>query len=104
MKSILTIVVVFSIAIGVFYATCTIFVVPPIGAVPEGRTLIISRMNKTEFIDSADAMCERTQGGINLLCRLAMFAAISKNADVYLRLPYIEPLYLISTGGTTYSR
>jgi len=82
----------------------TIFVVPPIGAVPEGRTLIISRLNRGEFVDSADAMCERMQGGVNLLCRGMVLGAVAKNATVFLRLPYSESLYLISTGGKVYDR
>lgn len=80
----------------------TIFVVPPIGAVPEGRTLIISRLNRGDFIDSADAMCERMQGGVNLLCRGMVLAAVAKNAVVFMRLPYSQSLYLISTGGKVY--
>jgi hypothetical protein len=33
----------------------TIFVVQPIGAVPDGRTLIITCLTTMNFIDSADA-------------------------------------------------
>lgn len=86
------------------YTQLTIFVVPPIGALPEGKTLIILRLNKGEFIDSADAMCERLQGGVNLICRGLMLGAVAKKTKLLLRLPYSETLYLISTGGTTYSR
>lgn len=97
----LVIVVVLSV---VAYTQLTIFVIPPIGAVPEGRTLIISRMNKTQFIDSADAMCERMQGGVSLLCRGMILGAIAEKSKIYLRLPYSESLYLISTNGQTYER
>ena len=86
----------------VLYTQLTVFVVPPIGAVPEGRTLIIARLAKSEFIDSADAMCERIQGGVNLLCRGMVLGAVGKNATIFLRLPYSESLYLISTGGKRY--
>ena len=41
------------------YFNITIFVVQPIGAVPEGRTLVMSRLNATRFIDSADSVCMR---------------------------------------------
>ena len=51
------------------YTQLTIFVIPPIGALPEGKTIIITRLNKTEFIDSPDGMCDRIQGGVSLLCR-----------------------------------
>ncbi|MDO9271073.1 MAG: hypothetical protein Q7T96_18360 [Methylobacter sp.] len=86
------------------YTQLTLFVVPPIGAIPEGKTLIISRLNKTEFIDSADAMCERMQGGVNLLCRGMLLGAVAEKSTIYLRLPYSEWLYLISTGGKQYDR
>src|SRR6185503_19483835 len=82
----------------------TIFVVPPIGAVPEGRTLVISRLNRGEFIDSADAMCERIQGGVSLLCRGMVLGAVGKNAVIFIRLPYSQWLYLISTTGKVYER
>lgn len=88
----------------VCYTQMTIFVVPPIGAVPEGRTLIISRLNKTRFVDSADAMCERTQGGVSLLCRGILMGAVLEKSKIYARLPYSNWLYLISTDGKTYER
>lgn len=84
------------------YTQISIFVVPPIGAVPEGKTLIISKLNKTEFIDSADAMCERMNGGVNLLCRGMMLGAVVEKSTIYLRLPYSETLYDIANGGRTY--
>ncbi len=88
----------------VAYTQLTIFVVPPIGAVPEGKTLIISRMSNTQFIDSADAMCERTQGGVSILCRGMLLGSIAENSKIHLRLPYNRSLYLISTNGQTYDR
>src|SRR5262245_31290964 len=86
----------------VCYTQLTIFVVPPIGAVPQGRTLLISRLNGTDFIDSSDAMCERIQGGVSLLCRGMLLGAVAEKSTIYARLPYSETLYLISTGGKTY--
>ena len=86
----------------IVYSQLTVFVVPPIGAVPEGRTVIMLRLNKTNFIDSPDAMCERLQGGVSLLCRGMAMAAVVKNTKILLRLPYSHSLYLVSTGGKTY--
>ena len=104
-KKALTITVAVVLVLVVLMSTqVTIFVVPPIGAVPEGRTLIISRLNRGELIDSADAMCERIQGGVNLLCRGMVLGAVGKNAIVFVRLPYSESLYRISTGGKVYDR
>jgi hypothetical protein len=82
----------------------TLFVVQPIGAVPEGRTLLISRLNKTKFIDSADAMCEREMGGVSLLCRMTMLGGVMANSKIYARWPYSETLYSISTGGKSYEK
>ena len=86
------------------YTQLTIFVVPPIGAVPEGRTVVMLRLNKTKFIDSPDAMCDRMMGGVSLLCRGFAIGAVAQNMTVIARLPYSETLYLISTDGKTYSR
>lgn len=102
-RRVILLLVLFLVVVGAFcYTQITIFVVQPIGAVPEGRTLIISRLSGTKFIDSADAICERTQGGVNLLCRGLVLGKVSQNATVYLQLPYSESLYLISTGGKKY--
>lgn len=86
----------------VFYTQVTIFVVQPVGAIPEGRTLVMLRLNKTEFIDSADAMCERAMDGVSLLCRGMMMGAVGKNATILFRLPYSSFLYSVSTGGKEY--
>ena len=82
----------------------TFFIVPPIGAIPEGRTIIITRLNNVKFIDSADAMCERLQGGVSLMCRALTMGAIVQKATIIARLPYSETLYSISTNGKTYDR
>ncbi|MBI6851560.1 hypothetical protein AAIM60_08215 [Pseudomonas lijiangensis] len=103
MKKLLTVGVLVVLAV-VIYTQITIFVVPPIGAVPEGRTVVIRRLNKTNFIDSPDAMCDRIQGGVNLLCRGFAMAAVVKNTEILARLPYSDSLYLLSTGGKRYDR
>lgn len=82
----------------------TIFVIHPIGALPEGKTLVILRMNKTKFIDSADAMCKRELDGVSLLCRAGMMGAIATKGKILIRLPYSEWLYRISTNGDRYDR
>lgn len=89
---------------GLIYTQITVFVVPPIGAVPEGRTVVMLRLNKTDFIDSPDAMCELIQGGVSLLCRAMVMGAVVKNTTILFRLPYMDWLYLVSTGGKRYER
>lgn len=93
-----------AVGFAVIYTQITIFVVPPIGALPDGRTVIITRLNKTEFIDSPDAMCERIQGGVSLLCRGMVMGAVIEKSTILLRLPYSSVLYSISIGGRTYDR
>ena len=100
---IITLVIV-AVLIVVIYTQITIFIIPPIGAVPEGRTVIITRLNKTEFIDSPDGMCERMQGGVSLLCRGMVMRAVINKSTILLRLPYSSWLYSISTGGKMYNR
>lgn len=87
----------------IVYTQFTIFVIQPIGALPEGGTLVILRLNNGRFVDSPDAMCDRIQGGVNLLCRGAILGAVAENSTVLFRLPYSRTLYLISTGGAEYS-
>ncbi|WP_157839611.1 hypothetical protein [Comamonas testosteroni] len=41
------------------YTQLTVFVVPPIGIMPEGKTIIIPRQSNMQFVDSPDGMCER---------------------------------------------
>ena len=80
----------------------TIFVIQPLGMLPEGKTLVISRMSNTKFIDSADAICERAKGGVSLFCRIGALGGTLKNAHVFARLPYIHWLYLAANGGKEY--
>ncbi|WP_076858179.1 hypothetical protein [Bradyrhizobium mercantei] len=82
----------------------TIFVIQPIGAIPEGRTVVITRLTNLNFIDSADAVCDRKLGGVSLLCRGVVMGKVAKEARILARLPYSETLYTISTGGKNYSR
>ena len=88
----------------VIYTQVTFFVIPPVGAMPEGRTVVITRLNKTEFIDSPDAICERIQGGVSLLCRGMVMGTVVNNSTILMQLPYSSWLYSISTGGKTYDR
>ena len=96
--------VIAAVLIVVIYTQITIFVVPPIGALPDGKTVIITRLNKTDFIDSPDGMCERIQGGVSLLCRGMVMGAVIEKSTILLRLPYSSWLYGISTGGKAYDR
>ena len=92
------------IAVAIGLTQITIFVVQPIGAVPDGKTLVIWKLNKMNFIDRADGMCEREMGGVSLFCRGAMLSTVTTYSKILLRLPYSETLYSISTNGSKYSK
>ncbi len=92
------------LALGAVLSTqITLFVVPRIGAIPDGRTLVILKLYsddfETRFVDSPDAICERRTGGVNLLCRGMTLGAIGENATVLARLPYSEILEGVANGG-----
>jgi len=87
------------VAITLVLTQITIFCIQPIGMVPEGKTLIILRLNRGQLIDSADAMCDREMGGVSLLCRMVALGAVASKSKILLRLPYSEFLYRISVDG-----
>jgi hypothetical protein len=103
-KKVLITVACVAIALVVAAQFVTIFVIQPIGAIPEGRTVIISRLTKLNFIDSPDALCEREMGGVSLLCRGMVAGRVASEATIIARLPYSATLYSISTGGKSYDR
>jgi hypothetical protein len=96
--------IILAVVLVIAYTQLTLFVIPPIGALPEGKTVVVLRLNKTNFIDSPDALCERLQGGVSLLCRGVMMGGVLDKSKIIMRLPYSETLYLMSTDGKTYSR
>lgn len=89
----------------IFYFVFGFVSIQPIGAIPDGVTLLVIRAGtQVKFFDSPDAICERTNGSVSLFCRLAAMSAIAENLKIVLRLPYVEAFYLASTGGATYSQ
>jgi len=93
------------IALTIFvYNEFTFFVVQPIGAVPDGATIVIWRTGKLNFVDSADGFCAPESGGVSLLCRGVVLAAVAKNNQILLHLPYSETLYDVSTDGKSYEK
>lgn len=83
-----------------------VFTVQPIGAIPEGITIIYyGRSSKLSFFSSPDSMCLDMQGGVSLLCRaVALGASVPLLERKIVRLPYQEWAYLLSTGGSTFGR
>jgi hypothetical protein len=90
----------------VFRLTCGIFVIQPIGAIPEGKTMIYWKvgMPNMPFIASADGILEEQGQGVSLLGRGLVLAGLVKplKEKEIISFGYSESLYLISTGGKEY--
>jgi hypothetical protein len=83
-----------------------VFTIQPIGAVPDGITIIYhSRSTEMPFFSSPDGLCLQIQGGVSLLCRMGALAGFAELTDrIIIRLPYIQWAYLKSTGGLEFDR
>lgn len=90
-----------------FRIFCGIFVIQPIGAIPDGTTIVYWRSGSNmPFIGSADGLLEKSGSGVSLLGRGVM---LGNMADIVLkkeifRVGYSKTLYLISTGGKEFDR
>lgn len=72
-----------------------VYTIQPIGAIPEGRTIIIWRAAGEPLFNSPDAECLRIQQGVSLLCRGVALSRAPVDRIV-VRLPYQEWAYLIA--------
>tara|TARA_B100000683_G_scaffold269904_1_gene307762 strand:+ start:557 stop:892 length:336 start_codon:yes stop_codon:yes gene_type:complete len=105
-KTIILVTVGLTVALGVvFRIFCGIFVIQPIGAVPDGATIIYWRSGlNLPFVASADGILEDSDAGVSLLGRgivLAKLAEPIREREIT-RFVYSEWLYLWSTGGKSY--
>jgi hypothetical protein len=90
------------VALAVFvYMTMGVYTIQPIGALPEGRTILVWRGSNEPFFNSADATCLRIQNEVSLMCRLIALGKAPTDR-IILRLPYMEWTYKMSTGGKTF--
>jgi hypothetical protein len=89
---------VFVLTAGLFRAFCGFYTIQPIGALPEGRTIVVWRAEGEPFFNSPDARCLETMGGVSLMCRAVAMAAAPVDR-IILRLPYSRQAYLLSTDG-----
>lgn len=76
----------------IFYWKFTVFVVHPTaaaqaGTVQAGATLVVPRTDRLQFIDSADAMCDRLSGQVSPDCRAAMQPGAFAIGDMQAQLP-----------------
>jgi hypothetical protein len=84
------------------YLFLGIFVVQPIGAVPDGRTVIYWRSGTDlPFITSPDGYLIDKSLDVTLMGRGLVAGRLAKELDgrIIVRLPYWKFLYLQSTGG-----
>lgn len=83
-----------------------VFTIQPIGALPDGVTIIYhSRSSEMPFFSSPDGLCLQTQGSVSLLCRgAALSAAADLTERIILKLPYSHWAYLRSTGGMDFEK
>jgi hypothetical protein len=86
----------------IIYFTMGLFVIQPIGAIPDGTTILYWRIGTNmPFISSADGILDEKVGSVSLLGRATTLAAVGKIMEnrKILNLPYSKTLYLISTDG-----
>lgn len=86
---------------------CGIFVIQPIGAVPDGATIVYWRSGlNLPFVASADGVLLASGGGVSLLGRGLVLAKLSGpilERQIF-RVSYSETLYLWSTDGSRFDR
>lgn len=104
-KKILAIFIILIIGVSVFaYNKLTIFTIQPIGALPEGITLVIWQRGDMNFFESADGLCLRKVGGVSLMCRMSFLGGVTDKDNILIKLPFSEYAYLKSTGGRNFDR
>jgi len=90
-----------------FRLFCGIFVIQPIGAIPDGATIVYWRSGlNIPFVASVDGLLDDSGAGVSLLGRGLMLAKLAepiKEREIF-RFGYSETLYLWSTGGKKYDR
>lgn len=81
---------------GAWIAGIRVVVIQPIGAIPDGVTALVAGVPGLHVIDSPDAICQRTEGGVSLLCRGMTAGSIARNGTIIARLPYSSILFRLS--------
>ena len=99
-KALLILLILLAVAFRIF---CGVFTIQPIGALPEGRTVIVWRASGEPFFNSLDAICLERMGAVSIMCRIGAVRAAPTDR-IILRLPYMHWAYLASTGGKEFDR
>jgi hypothetical protein len=90
-----------------FRLCCGFFVIQPIGAIPNGVTIVYWRAGlNMPFITSADGLLNDSDNKVSILGRGLILANLSEpilKRKIF-RFGYSETLYLWSTGGKKYAK
>lgn len=96
------------VALILIWATTFVLIVPPIGIVPEGKTVWIFKPDRLmirgsiNFFETADHFQYKNVGNVTLLGRGVALAGLVGSGYVILRLPYSETLEGIANEGMTW--
>ena len=99
--------IIIAVIIVLFFTLTGFVVIQPIGALPEGATLWYFRPGTGfSFLTSPDGFLLDRVGEVSLLGRSMALTQIMKSIDGKRigKLPYMEFLYLRSTGGVTFAK
>ena len=91
----------------IFYFSVGFFVIQPIGAIPDGVTIMYFRFGlNVSFISSPDGILIDNGQDVSLLARMIIMGKFGEvvNERKIGRLPYSETMYLISTGGKQFEK
>ena len=103
-KRVMVVIIIFLLILLISLTQITFFTIQPIGAIPEGVTLVIARGDRTKLFDSADGICLREMGVVSLFCRTIAITTILEETNILFRLPYIDFIYLKSTNGFRFEK
>ena len=99
---------IFLIVIGVlaalFFGLTGIYVIQPIGAIPDGISILYFRLGlNLPYFSSADCFLMDNVGSVSLLSRAAAMGQILELIEdrIIVRLPYMDFVYRISMKGVT---
>ncbi len=90
------------------WVTTVVFIVPPIGAVPEGKTIVLFKpdrllvQGKFDFLETPDHFQYKNLGKVNLFGRLAAIGAILNGPIILARLPYSSTLEYLANAGSSW--
>jgi hypothetical protein len=102
-------VIIISIVVFLIFIRTTIgiFVIQPIGAIPEGTTIVYWRVGTNfDSVESADGLVQKTGAGLSLFTRGIALAAAAEpvvQREIF-RMPYSSFLYGLTTGGEYYDK